>query len=311
MRITGWFLLVAGLLLCVSIVWAAIGFFMMGWGLICLLIAEQRRKKSLAGKSSPPSHISNSVEISGRREPSMLSEQQNTPVVKSARTNAPFESPSLPQPRDEETPKPVVLERKERVPRRPRPVDLNSYDTEKWRVLVASDVDISRSLEALAPFGRKYVDQLATAYLAFNEKSYLPIIMKMTVANVKKDTGRHRTGAIEFENEPVSDLISLSKTTSSTSEPVGPSTSTDNARALGLRPTGNASPGEAPAMDPAVVAGRRPLHGLSEAGNDIAGQPVVREPEPVQAARSVAPRAVIALDSDDTLNLTDLLRQIA
>jgi hypothetical protein len=44
MRLFGFVLLVAGLLLCVSIVWAALGFLMMGFGLICLLIAECNRK---------------------------------------------------------------------------------------------------------------------------------------------------------------------------------------------------------------------------------------------------------------------------
>ena len=34
MRITGWVLLVVGVLLCVSIAWATIGFLMMGLGLI-------------------------------------------------------------------------------------------------------------------------------------------------------------------------------------------------------------------------------------------------------------------------------------
>src|ERR1700730_15724609 len=38
-------LLIGGFLLCVSIVWAALGFFMMGLGLICLLIAEERNKR--------------------------------------------------------------------------------------------------------------------------------------------------------------------------------------------------------------------------------------------------------------------------
>ena len=45
MRLFGSVLLIAGFLLCVSIVWAALGFLMMGFGLICLLIAERNRKR--------------------------------------------------------------------------------------------------------------------------------------------------------------------------------------------------------------------------------------------------------------------------
>jgi hypothetical protein len=46
MRLFGFVLLIAGFLLCVSIVWAALGFLMMGFGLICLLIAERNRKRA-------------------------------------------------------------------------------------------------------------------------------------------------------------------------------------------------------------------------------------------------------------------------
>src|SRR6202011_3131451 len=53
MRIAGWLLLLVGSLLCVSIVWAAIGFLMMGFGLICLLIAEQGRKRATPAAELP------------------------------------------------------------------------------------------------------------------------------------------------------------------------------------------------------------------------------------------------------------------
>ncbi len=46
MRLFGYVLLIVGFLLCVSIVWAALGFLMMGFGLICLLIAERNRKRA-------------------------------------------------------------------------------------------------------------------------------------------------------------------------------------------------------------------------------------------------------------------------
>jgi hypothetical protein len=49
MRYLGAVLLVGGFLLCVSIVWAAIGFLMMGFGLICLLVAERKNKRSSEG----------------------------------------------------------------------------------------------------------------------------------------------------------------------------------------------------------------------------------------------------------------------
>jgi hypothetical protein len=46
MRIAGHAFLIVGFLLCISIALAAIGFFAMGFGLIFLLIAEEREKAS-------------------------------------------------------------------------------------------------------------------------------------------------------------------------------------------------------------------------------------------------------------------------
>jgi hypothetical protein len=57
MRLFGFVLLIAGFLLCVSIVWAALGFLVMGFGLICLLIAERSRKRA------PKADVSDSVSI--------------------------------------------------------------------------------------------------------------------------------------------------------------------------------------------------------------------------------------------------------
>jgi hypothetical protein len=45
MRLAGWLFLLAGLLLCLSVVWATLGFLMMGIGLIALQAAERRRKR--------------------------------------------------------------------------------------------------------------------------------------------------------------------------------------------------------------------------------------------------------------------------
>jgi hypothetical protein len=44
-RILGAILLTAGFLLCLTILWAAIGFLAMGLGWLCPLIAEQRQEQ--------------------------------------------------------------------------------------------------------------------------------------------------------------------------------------------------------------------------------------------------------------------------
>jgi hypothetical protein len=46
MRLVGAVLLIAGFGLCISIVWAAIGFIAMAFGLICLLIAEEKTNRA-------------------------------------------------------------------------------------------------------------------------------------------------------------------------------------------------------------------------------------------------------------------------
>lgn len=45
MRVAGWILLIAGALLCVTLVWATVGFLLMGVGLLSLLVAENRRRR--------------------------------------------------------------------------------------------------------------------------------------------------------------------------------------------------------------------------------------------------------------------------
>ena len=46
MRIAGWILLIAGALLCATLVWAAVGFLLMGVGLLSLLVAENNRERA-------------------------------------------------------------------------------------------------------------------------------------------------------------------------------------------------------------------------------------------------------------------------
>jgi hypothetical protein len=45
-RIAGWILLIAGALLCATLVWATVGFLLMGVGLLSLLVAENNRKRA-------------------------------------------------------------------------------------------------------------------------------------------------------------------------------------------------------------------------------------------------------------------------
>jgi len=208
MRIAGAFLLVSGFLLCVSIVWAAVGFLMMGFGLICLLIAERRKKPSAA----PPGPLAD--EVGRRGEPPPLQAEkhaQSAELVQASasRIDSRQASSSFPEPRQSKPRKPALVSRKERPDSRPNEPDPNAYDLEKWRALLKSDPDISRSVEAVLPFGKKYADQLAMAYLAFGEKSYLPAIVKMVADAIKKDSGRDSASVAAMDGNPDTDLISF------------------------------------------------------------------------------------------------------
>jgi hypothetical protein len=67
---------------------------------------------------------------------------------------------------------------------------LQPYDTQKWRALLISDADISRLAKALEPYGQKYLDEFAAAYLALNDKNYLPMILRKIVASAARDSGQ-------------------------------------------------------------------------------------------------------------------------
>jgi hypothetical protein len=77
MRLFGFVLLIAGFLLCVSIVWAALGFLMMGFGLICLLIAERNRKCAPNPDVSEPVSVP-SIDTASRPENTVA---RQTPAV--------------------------------------------------------------------------------------------------------------------------------------------------------------------------------------------------------------------------------------
>jgi hypothetical protein len=104
----------------------------------------------------------------------------------------------------------------EPIDRRQSAIDPYSYDLERCRSLVRNDADISRAASSLAPFGKKYMDELAKAYLVLNDKDYLPIIFKKITAAIRKDAGKDTASAAVAESDPNTDLFSfaLSKTQS-------------------------------------------------------------------------------------------------
>jgi len=177
MRILGWLLLLGGLLLCVSVLWAAPGFFCMGLGLIFLQIAERKRRSA---KSAA------------------LPYDQSEPQVE----QAPI--PEVTQ---------ALIPDEDAGAGRENVTGLYSYDRQKWRALVSSDADISRLAKALQPYGQKYVDEFAAAYLALNDKDYLPMILRQIIASARRDAGQNIAGDFPDENtNPDTAAIAFNRT---------------------------------------------------------------------------------------------------
>jgi hypothetical protein len=61
------------------------------------------------------------------------------------------------------------------------------YDRTKWDALVRYDPDIKRIVEVLSQYDTKYVDQFASAFMALNDKAYLPQIIEDILARAKAD----------------------------------------------------------------------------------------------------------------------------
>ena len=49
----------------------------------------------------------------------------------------------------------------------------DSYDANKWSALLKYDADVAAAADRIRPFGQRWIDELASSYLALNDKGYL------------------------------------------------------------------------------------------------------------------------------------------
>lgn len=152
MRSAGFALLIAGFLLCLTISWAAIGFLAMSFGLIFLLIAEDRNRRAKRSKPSalvPTPMATDWTEAYGASPPQLFAR-----------------------------PEPSITDQN-RI----------ASEADNWRSLVAHDEELSQAVNLLAPLGQQYVDQLASVYLVFNIKAYLPTILNLILGSAQVNAG--------------------------------------------------------------------------------------------------------------------------
>lgn len=162
-----------GLLLCFTIILAPVGWILMLIGAVMVIGGFIGRRKTV---------ITNVVQVSNTPGVGM---QANIPLGFDDRQPMRTIEPRFDarQPRLLEA-TPVV----DVTPREPlRRSNGFAYDQAKWNALVQYDPDIARIVKVLTPYGQKYVDELAAAYLTLNDKSYLPMIIQKILATAKQD----------------------------------------------------------------------------------------------------------------------------
>lgn len=152
MRIAGWVLLVGGFLLCVSVAWAALGFLLMGVGLISLQVAERNRNRAKLVLASRAERLVAPPDVpAGPHETAQV--PASTATLRPSRAGA-------------------------------------SYDEEAWHRLVESDSDLLRVTSVLQEYGQPYVDELARVYLAAGDSSQLPAIVDAIVRRAKRNLAK-------------------------------------------------------------------------------------------------------------------------
>jgi len=292
MRILGWLLLLCGLLLCVSVLWAAPGFVCMGLGLIFLQIAEQKRR-SAKSAASPYD------------QSELWAGQAPIPEAASA-INAPETDEDAGAGRENVT-------------------GPYSYNRQEWCELLRSDADILRLAKVLESYGQKYVDEFAAAYLAVNDKDYLPMILQRIVASARRDGGQNIAGDFHDENanpDPVAIAVNRTRRIDRVREmragyaekiayaDNAPKTGAGPENARASRPSGRQSGGDAD-MSAARGAAAEPPNRKAPAA-DAESNPVEEtSPEPPEAADAAVGEKKGEGDAVDAGNLTGILDRLS
>ena len=179
MRIFGIVLMVLGLLICLTIIGIPFGIFLMFIGALCAIFGGRHRTV-----------ITNVVQVSSTPGVQMAQIPQDDGYRDLPRTIEP--------PRSE--PRLIDYTRASQSGRSdwhtidlPREqVSSYAYDRNKWNALVEYDADIRRIVNGLEPYGPKYIDKFAAAFLALNDKEYLPMIVKKILETARQEQSSAR-----------------------------------------------------------------------------------------------------------------------
>jgi hypothetical protein len=181
MRIFGIILIVLGLLICLTIIGIPFGLFLMFIGTLCAVFGGRHRTT-----------ITNVVQVSSMPGVQMAQVPQDDDYRDAPRVI----EPPRPEPRLINSPRPSSSGVADW-----RTIDHSAsaqdsgyaYDRNKWNALVEYDADIRRIVDGLEPYGPKYIDQFAAAYLALNDKEYLPMIVKKILETARQEKAAARS----------------------------------------------------------------------------------------------------------------------
>jgi len=192
MRLVGTVLLIVGVFLCISIVWAAIGFMAMLFGLICLVIVEEKAKRARKLASSSALKTEAWITLTAKAQAKHLAskiQQSKNQSKTAAYTTQALDQPSVSPPIS-----PPVLSGL------PAASDGPTQTPEQrliWKALCAKDPDIAHGVAMLAPYAKQYLDDFAKGL--FNDQKFLPLILKKIVASARQDFGLETITEPEFE----------------------------------------------------------------------------------------------------------------
>jgi hypothetical protein len=180
MRIFGAVLIFAGFLICLTIIGIPFGLFLMFIGVLCVIFGGRRRTV-----------ITNIVQVSTTPGVQMAQVPHEGDYGDSVRTL----EPPRQEPRVVNPPRQTAW-----IPRDSGIIDAAplastnyGYDRKKFDALVAYDEDIKRIVDGLQPYGPKFVDQFAAAFLALNDKEYLPMIVKKILETARQEQAAARS----------------------------------------------------------------------------------------------------------------------
>jgi hypothetical protein len=160
MRILGVILILFGLVLCLTIIAAPFGIFLIIVGIVLAIVGGRRKTV-----------ITNVVQVSN-----VVPDQRD---VRGPAMTLPSTKYREVEPRVE----PAIVEAKAYIA---PPVE-DGFDRNKWNALMKYDPEIAQVATKLEALGQHRVDEFAKAYLAINDKSYLPVIVKKIIDDARKE----------------------------------------------------------------------------------------------------------------------------